>query len=76
MFIMAVATSIDAFSAGISLALYDINIIKPAILFTTITFINSTIGFNLGEKLSKLPRKNLEISAGIVLILLGIFALF
>lgn len=76
LFLIGIATSIDAFSAGISLALYDINIVKPALLFTTITFINSAIGFNLGGKLNKLPRKNMEISAGIVLILLGIFALF
>ena len=76
LFLIGVATSIDAFSAGISLALYDVNIVKPALLFTTITFINSTIGFILGGRLNKLPRKKLEISAGIILIFLGIFALF
>ena len=76
LFLIGIATSIDAFSAGISLALYGISITKPALLFTVITFLNSMFGFNLGGKLNKLPRKNLEISAGIALIILGIFALF
>jgi putative Mn2+ efflux pump MntP len=66
----------DAFSAGISLALYEVNIIKAAILFTAITCFNSALGFILGGKLKALPRKKLEISAGIILIALGVLALF
>ncbi len=75
LFLIGIATSMDAFSAGISLALYEVNIVKAAILFTTITCINSAIGFILGGKLKALPRKKLEISSGIILIALGLFAL-
>ena len=73
--LIGIATSIDAFSAGISLALYGNHILKPALLITLITFINSLLGFKLGGKLKTLPTKVLEILAGIILIILGIKAI-
>ena len=73
--LIGIATSIDAFSAGITLALYGNKIIMPAILITLITFLNSILGFELGGKFKKIPTKGLEIGAGMVLILLGIKAL-
>ena len=76
LFLIGVATSIDAFSAGISLSLFGNKILKPAILIGFITFINSNLGYFAGLKLKKLPSKFLEISGGIILILLGIKALF
>lgn len=57
------------------MSLYGNNILKPAILITVVTFINSCIGFKLGGKLKNLPSKFIEILAGIVLISLGINAL-
>ena len=75
LFLIGIATSIDAFSAGISLLLYGNKIIKPAVLIFIITLINSFIGFYLGGKLKNMPRQLLEILAGIVLILLGTKAL-
>ena len=76
LFCIAIATSIDAFSAGISLALYGNKILKPSLLIAFITFINSILGFWLGGKLKHLPSNLLEISAGSVLIIMGIKALF
>lgn len=73
--LVGIATSIDAFSAGVTLALYGNRILKPAVLIALITFINSFSGFIIGGKLKHLPTKWLEISAGIILILLGIKAL-
>lgn len=70
--LIGIATSIDAFSAGISLALYGNNILKSAILITLITFINSLLGFAIGGKLKHLPTKSLELLAGLILIGLGI----
>lgn len=70
--LIGIATSIDAFSAGISLALYGNKILKPALLITTITFINSSLGFMLGGKCKKMPTKIMEIIAGLILIFLGI----
>ena len=73
--LIGIATSIDAFSAGISLALYSNHILKPALLITFITFINSLIGFKVGGKLKRMPTKYLEFFAGLILILLGIKAI-
>lgn len=69
------ATSIDAFSAGISLSLYGNSILGPALLIAVITFLNSNIGFWVGGKLKHLPTKILEIIAGVLLISLGVNAL-
>ncbi len=74
--LVGIATSIDAFSAGITLSLFGNRILKPALLIGIITFINSNLGFFLGGKLKHLPTKYLEIFAGILLIALGIKALF
>ena len=76
LFLIGIATSIDAFSAGISLSLYGNHILKPALLITFITFINSLLGFKLGSKLKNFPTSNLEIFAGLILIGLGIKAIF
>ena len=72
--LVGIATSIDAFSAGISLSLYGNKILKPALLIALVTFINSNLGFWTGGKLKHLPTKYLEIIAGILLIILGIKA--
>ena len=74
--LVGVATSIDAFSAGISLSLFGNHILKPAVLIAFITFVNSSLGFYLGGRLKHLPTKGLEISAGVLLILLGVKAFF
>ena len=73
--LIGIATSIDAFSAGISLSLFGNRILKPALLIAFITFMNSNIGFYTGGKLKHLPTKYLEIFAGILLIILGIKAI-
>ena len=73
---IGVATSIDAFSAGISLALYGNKILKPALLITAVTFINSLLGFWWGGKLQKMSCRPLEIIAGVTLIGLGLKAIF
>lgn len=69
--LVAVATSIDALGAGISLAFSGVNIFIPALVIGVVTFINSLIGFWSGHLFKKFPTKNLEISAGVILILLA-----
>ncbi len=74
--LVGIATSIDAFSAGITLSLFGNRILKPSLLIAFVTFINSILGFFLGNKLKHLPTKYLEILAGLLLIGLGFKALF
>lgn len=74
-FMIAVGTSIDAFSGGISLKLSGNGIIYPALLIGCVTFINSILGFQTGRRIKHMPATYLEIAAGIILIGLGIKAL-
>ncbi len=73
--LIGIATSIDAFSAGITLSLYRNGIFKPALLIAAITFINSNLGFMLGCFLKHIPTKYIEIFAGLLLIMLGVKAI-
>ena len=72
--LIGIATSIDAFSAGISLSLSGNKILKPAFLITIITFVNSVLGFVIGGKLKHMPTRSMEIFAGMLLIALGLKA--
>ena len=70
--LIGIATSIDAFSAGITLSLFGNNILKSALLIGFITYVNSIIGFLFGQKFKNKNPQILEVFAGILLIGLGI----
>lgn len=74
--IISIATSIDALFAGVSFAFSNTKILIPAIIIGIITFINSLIGFWNGYLFKKFPQKNLEITGGLILILLAFKLLF
>lgn len=74
LFLVGIATSIDAFSAGITLSLYGALILKPAILIAFVTFFNSNLGFYIGGKMKYMPTRNLEVFAGVLLLLLALKA--
>ncbi|MCQ2957550.1 MAG: manganese efflux pump [Candidatus Gastranaerophilales bacterium] len=71
----AIATSIDALGAGISLCFAKANIWFASIIIGIITFINSLIGFWGGFLFQKLPAKYLQIFGGLILIGLAIKAI-
>lgn len=70
-FLVSIATSIDALGAGVSIAFTKTQIWFTAIIIGVITFINSLLGFWGGYLFKKFPTKNLEITGGIILILLA-----
>lgn len=73
---LAVATSIDALAAGISIAVLSVSFVLPVILVAVITFALSYFGVFLGGAISKnTPGKVFDIIGGIILIGLGIKAL-
>ena len=73
MFIMAVATSIDALAVGISLAMAgDTNIYAAAILIGLTTCALSAIGVKVGNIFGSRYEKKAEAAGGIILILLGL----
>ena len=73
MFIMAVATSIDALAVGITLALAgDVNIFLAVALIGSITFIMSCAGVKIGNIFGSRFEKKAQLAGGIILIGLGI----
>lgn len=72
LFMIAIATSIDALAAGVTLALTSSKIFFSAIIIGCTTFIFSLFGFTSGCFLKKFPTMYLEIFAGIILILLAL----
>ncbi len=75
LFIIAIATSIDALVAGVTLALTSVNIFKSVLLIGFTTFIFAVVGYWSGCCLKKLSTKVLEIFAGVILIFLSIKSL-
>ena len=72
MFLLAVATSIDALAVGVSLAFLKVNII-PAVLFIgCITFVCSAAGVKIGSIFGDKYRSKAGLCGGIILILIGV----
>lgn len=72
MFMMAVATSIDALAVGISLAMAgNVNIWAAVLLIGATTFVLSALGVKVGSVFGCRFEKNAEIAGGVILILLG-----
>jgi len=72
MFVMAVATSIDALAVGISLAMAgDVNIVLAVTLIGVITFAMSAMGVKIGNIFGSRFEKKAQMAGGIILILLG-----
>ena len=73
MFIMAVATSIDALAVGISLAMVgNVNIFFAVTLIGICTCLLSMLGVKIGNVFGSRYEKRAEIAGGIILILLGL----
>jgi putative Mn2+ efflux pump MntP len=69
--LLAVATSIDAFAAGISFSLIGQDIIQAAALIGAITFTVCLAGFLIGKSVGIIFQKGAQIAGGIVLIAIG-----
>ena len=73
MFVMAVATSIDALAVGISLAMAgNVNIFAAVVLIGVITFAMSAAGVKVGNVFGSRFEKKAQMAGGIILILLGL----
>ena len=73
MFVMAVATSIDALAVGISLAMAgDVNIWAAIALIGVTTCALSALGVKIGNIFGSRYEKKAEFAGGVILILLGV----
>ena len=73
MFVMAVATSIDALAVGISLAMVgNVNILMAAVFIGVCTCALSALGVKIGNVFGSRYEKKAQIAGGVILILLGL----
>ncbi len=73
MFLMAVATSIDALAVGISLAMVgSVNIWLAAAFIGICTCLLSALGVKIGNVFGSRYEKKAEFAGGVILILLGV----
>lgn len=73
MFIMAVATSIDALAVGISLKMAgNVNILGAVLFIGLCTFLLSAIGVKVGNVFGSRFEKKAQAAGGFILVLLGI----
>jgi putative Mn2+ efflux pump MntP len=72
LFLLAVATSIDAFAVGLSFALLNVTVFLPVLIIGVVTFGMSYAGVYLGAKGSHFFERKIEVVGGLILIAIGI----
>lgn len=72
MFVMAIATSIDAMAVGVSFAFLQVKIIPAVTFIGVITFLCSGLGVKIGSIFGNKYKSKAELVGGIVLIVMGI----
>ncbi|MBN1114032.1 MAG: manganese efflux pump [Oligoflexia bacterium] len=72
LFLLAIATSIDALAVGFTFAFINVNLLFAVTIIGLVTFLLTICGIELGNRLTKIINARLNIYAGIILIVLGI----
>lgn len=72
LFVMAVATSIDALAVGVSFATMGTPILEASAIIGIVTFIISFAGVYIGSRFGNLLGKRAEVTGGVVLIAIGV----
>lgn len=72
LFLLAVATSIDALAVGLSFAFLKVRVFLPILLIGVVTFCMSYAGVYLGAKGSHFFERKIEVAGGVILIAIGV----
>ena len=72
MFLLAIATSIDALAVGVSFACIQVNIWSSVLIIGLTTFVFSVLGVKIGNVFGAKYEKSAGIVGGIILILIGL----
>lgn len=72
LFVLAVATSIDALAVGIVFVAAEVNLVLSVSMIGIITFLISFAGVIIGHKFGSRFEKKAEIAGGVILILIGL----
>ncbi len=71
MFLLAVATSIDALAVGVTFAFLKVQIVPAVSFIGIITFVLSAIGVKIGSIFGTKYQSRAELCGGIILIIIG-----
>ncbi|MCX6694277.1 MAG: manganese efflux pump MntP family protein [Methanomicrobiales archaeon] len=71
-FVLSVATSLDALAVGLSFAVFSIDIVWAALLIGCMASLFSSVGLYLGGAISRQLGKHAEALGGVILITIGI----
>lgn len=72
MFLLAIATSIDALAVGVTFAFLKVTIIPAVSFIGVVTFAFSAVGVKIGSVFGTKYQSKAELCGGIVLILIGL----
>lgn len=72
LFLLSVATSIDALAVGLSFSFLNVTILTPALIIGVVTFLLSYLGIILGRRVGHVFESKIEIAGGVILILIGL----
>lgn len=72
MFLLAVATSIDALAVGVTFAFLKVAIVPAVSFIGIVTFVCSAIGVKIGSIFGVKYKSKAELCGGIILILIGL----
>ncbi len=72
LFLLALATSIDALAVGVTMAFMDVNILLSAAVIGVVAFLMAMLGGLLGHRLGQLFQMRATFFGGAVLILIGL----
>ncbi|MGB9677005.1 MAG: manganese efflux pump MntP family protein [Candidatus Ratteibacteria bacterium] len=72
LFILSIATSLDAFAVGLTFSFLKIKVLTPSLIIGLTTFSVCIFGFYFGYRIKKFFGDKIEFIAGIILILIGL----
>jgi len=72
LFLLAIATSIDALAVGTTFAFLDLLIAGPVLIIGFVTFFVSLAGVYIGDRFGHIFENKIEIAGGVCLIAIGI----
>jgi putative Mn2+ efflux pump MntP len=71
LFILAVATSIDALIIGLGISIFKVPVAYSVLIIGFFAFLLSVIGYFIGHKVGKFLKNRVELVGGIVLVGIG-----
>jgi putative Mn2+ efflux pump MntP len=72
LFLLSIATSIDALAVGFSFSLLKTPILYPAAMIGVVCFVMTAVGMIFGKGLARIFGRKVEILGGLVLIAIGV----